>query len=360
MRILFGMRSDYLTNRGGDTFQMLKTKEYLEKYNDMDIQIISSPEEISMGVDVLHVFNMQTTHLTYSLIERAKKLNVKVVLSPIVWRFGDASYVNKVMRITHNFKLMCQLHSLAYLFEIYSVRHESKIKKEILEMSDVVAPNSIEEMNILKEQYGVNFLGEVVPNCIDPQIARRLKEKERKSIIQVGRIEPTKNQMAVLLAMMKHKEIPLYFIGKQNKRKSYYTEELKKLALKRGNTYFIEELPQEELVSYYETAKVHVLPSFRESPGLVTLEALFYGCNIVTSSERYCPVKFYKLDRYGTSCDPYLIDSVEKAILNEYRKKSPVIPPEYFETISYENAARITRNIYLELKNNSTKENALG
>ena len=272
MNIVFGIREDYAINRGGDTFQMLKTKEYLEKYEDIgEIRVVTTPNELIGKIDILHVFNLQTTQLTYSLIRKAKEMQAKVVLSPIIWKFGDSCYVNKMMRITNNFKLTCRMHKMSILFEWYATQKNARIKKEILRMADVVAPNSMEESEILRQQYKVDFVTTIVPNCIDKEISEGKTKNERKAILQIGRIEPTKNQMAVLLAMMNHKEIPLYFIGKQNKEKLFYINKLKKLAIERGNTFFIEELSQGELVKYYENSKVHVLPSFRESPGLVTL-----------------------------------------------------------------------------------------
>lgn len=350
MNIVFGIREDYAINRGGDTFQMLKTKEYLEKYEDIgEIRVVTTPNELIGKIDILHVFNLQTTQLTYSLIRKAKEMQAKVVLSPIIWKFGDSCYVNKMMRITNNFKLTCRMHKMSILFEWYATQKNARIKKEILRMADVVAPNSMEESEILRQQYKVDFVTTIVPNCIDKEISEGKTKNERKAILQIGRIEPTKNQMAVLLAMMNHKEIPLYFIGKQNKEKLFYINKLKKLAIERGNTFFIEELSQGELVKYYENSKVHVLPSFRESPGLVTLEALFYGCNIVFSNERYCPIKYYRLDKYGAECDPYSIKSVEQAILQEYVNEQPNISAEYFKIFNYENAAKITHDIYLEL-----------
>lgn len=85
MNIVFGIREDYAINRGGDTFQMLKTKEYLEKYEDIgEIRVVTTPNELIGKIDILHVFNLQTTQLTYSLIRKAKEMQAKVVLSPII------------------------------------------------------------------------------------------------------------------------------------------------------------------------------------------------------------------------------------------------------------------------------------
>lgn len=351
MRIVFGIRPDYMTNRGGDTFQMLKTKLYLEQYDDTLVDVISSPDELDSRCDILHIFNMQNCDFAYSMIQSAKMKGIKVVLSPIVWRFGNAGYVNKVMRLTHSMSAVRTFQFANRFFESLSINRNRNAKKYILQNCDIVLPNSNEEGDILREQYGVSFNEMVVPNCIDIKLMEEHQDINipEDFVLQVGRIEPTKNQLSLLQAMMEHKDIPLIFIGKQNKRKKFYIDELKKLAAIRGNTFFIEELPQTQLAQYYKAAKVHVLPSFRESPGLVTLEALFYGCNIVVSDDRFCPVKYYRFDKLGYVCDPYSLESIEEAVISAYRDKTVSVGKDYFDFFSYRNAAKITRQAYLQV-----------
>ena len=355
MRIVFGMRPDYLSNMGGDTVQMLKTKEYLEKYEDVQVDIISKPEELDSQYDILHIFNLQNSGFAHSMLNTAKQLGIKVVLSPIIWRFGDSGYVNKLMRLTHSMNFVRKFQTTSKIFEFISIKKNRNIKEYILKNCDIVLPNSDEEGNILRDQYGIDFNEMVVPNCIDINLAEENQDISipMNFVLQVGRVEPTKNQLSLLQAMMKHKDIPLFFIGKQNKRKKFYIDQLKELAAIRGNTFFIEELPQSQLAQYYKAAKVHVLPSFRESPGLVTLEALFYGCNIVVSDDRFCPIKYYRFDRLGYICDPYSVESIEKAVVRAYRDKTVNVDNDYFDFFSYYNAAKITRQDNLRILGNA-------
>lgn len=354
MLICFAIRPDYLTNRGGDTFQLLKTIEYLEKYEDIKCRIITSPIELNSNVDILHIFNLQNTTMAYDMVKAAKNISgIKIVLSPIIWRFGDAGYVNKAMRLTRSMGIVRTFQCASSLFEKYSISRLGWMKRYILKNVEVVMPNSYEEGDILKSQYGVKFKQVVVPNCVDIKLQETPKPLDIPSdfVLEVGRIEPTKNQLSLLEALMDYREIPLVFVGKQNDRKKFYVDLIKRLAIKRGNTYLINELPQDQLAGYYKAAKVHVLPSFRESPGLVTLEALFYGCNIVTSDERYCPIKYYQFDKLGYTCDPYSLKSIQTAVIYAYDGNRIKIPENYFEFFSYQNAAKITRNAYLEILN---------
>lgn len=355
MFVDFAIRPDYLINRGGDTFQLLKTKEYIEQFSDVDVNIITSPEQIDGEIDILHIFNLQNNKFALSMIKAAKnnENSPKIVLSPIIWNFGDAGYVNKMMRVFHSISLVRKTKFLAPLFDYYDIIKNRNINQQILNNTDVILPNSYEEGEILKKKYKNKAKEYDIPNCIDIHISdSQFKENIPKNcILQVGRIEPTKNQLSLLQALMNHQDIPLVFIGRQNERKQYYINKLKSLAKKRGNTYFVEEVPQERLASFYKSAKVHVLPSFRESPGLVSLEALYYHCNIVVSDSQFCPINYYKFDKYGYICNPYSVKSIECAVLKAYEEEQKILPEDYFDFFNYKNAAKMTRDAYLSVLN---------
>ena len=350
MKIAFAIRPNYLEVRGGDTFQLLKTKEYLERDWDCDVTVVTSPEDLPHdSYDLLHVFNFQTTDYTFRIVRAAKKDGIKVFLSPIMWHFGDARYVNRASRLTCNFNVISSFRRLSKISEWLSIREGYAQRKEILDKCDAILPNSVEEGELVNTIYHSDVPVFVVPNCVDLSLKQSDVDISlpENIILEVGRIEPTKNQLAVILAMMDHKEIPLFFVGQQNPIKKHYIDYVKSLAAKRGNTYFVEDVPQADLITYYKAAKVHVLPSFRESPGLVTLEAMYYNTNVVVSSEKYCPISYYKLDKYGYVCDPFSIRSVEKAIMSAYVEDIQNVPDEYFDFIHYKNAAKLTHDAYL-------------
>ena len=353
MKVAFAIRESYLSNRGGDTYQFLKTKEYLEKYKDVEIEIVHSVSELEkLEVDLVHVFNIQTCEFTNAIIEAAKKRNLKVVMSTIFWT-REATYVNVCSKITTNFKLVYKLNGLSKV--VAYMRHWETYKpyKKSLLGCDMILPNSDTEGMLLVKEHKVKVEQIVVPNCIDIKLKSDsvVENLPENFVLEVARIEPTKNQLGVVMALMNHKEIPLYFIGKQNDCHRKYIQKVKELGEKRGNTYFIEEMPQEELVAYYKAAKVHVLPSFRESPGLVSLEALFYKTNIVVSNERFCPTKYYKFDEYAYICNPYSIDSIKDAIVQAYQNEIIEVEDEYFSFINYKNAAKLTREAYMKVLN---------
>lgn len=57
MNILFQSRKDLLVHPGGDTIQILKTKEMLEK-NGYNVDIELSDEVDVSTYDIVHIFNL--------------------------------------------------------------------------------------------------------------------------------------------------------------------------------------------------------------------------------------------------------------------------------------------------------------
>jgi glycosyltransferase involved in cell wall biosynthesis len=74
-------------------------------------------------------------------------------------------------------------------------------------------------------------------------------------------------------------------------------------------------LPPEELRSAYAAARVHALPSWIETCGLVTMEAALAGCSVVASTAGY-ELEYYRDHAYY--CDPGDVGSIRAAVLAAY------------------------------------------
>ncbi len=137
------------------------------------------------------------------------------------------------------------------------------------------------------------------------------------------------------------------FIGNAGPNSKSYLKELKVLALKRGNVEFISYIPQEEVFKHMLEAKVNVLTSWIETPGLVSLEAGYAKCNIVVSNKG--SVRDY-FKNYAFYCEPDDIDDIKKqtmkAMNSEFNEEfRQLIKEEY----SWEKTARQTLEAYSKL-----------
>lgn len=380
MNIVFAARSDLLTRRGGDTVQILKTKEAIEVLTGKKIVLCLNANELSTlnRIDVVHVFNLQTTDVTLAFIRSAKKIGAQVVLSTIYWNLWHAAFVDKIRSRWP----AANLQAVPYLERFWRFVFQNRLikkgflgyeyvqsKKEIIDSSDLLLPNSDEELASVAKDICVDVAdlmlkSIVVPNAVDlitlspslcgvevPNVAAR----SRTAVAIIGRIEPIKNQLSVIYALKDRPEIPMLIIGRKSNdpKHAEYVRHVIATGLERGNVCFIDEIPHEEVITFLASVKVHVLASFRESPGLATLEALYAGCNVVTSSATYCPINYYSFERYGSQCNPFSVRSILEAIDCELNAPAPQFPKEYFEKFSYHNVAICTYGAYTTLFNSN-------
>ncbi len=374
MKIIFANRHDSFTKMGGDTFQMVKTKQYLEEIYSFEIVIVLSAEDIRKykEIEVVHIFNLQTAKETLEYIRVSKEEKKKIVLSTIYWDLSEMFYISKVFPVLKSynciylgrifkdilfksnnfFKKIMKKSSFGYMNQEYI---EDRVK--IIEEVDILLPNSFEELEIISKDFKMDYnkllnKTKVIPNAVErgKTIYYNTKKLDIKNyILQVGRIELVKNQLGLVRALKNDKDIPILLIGRRDvSGNDKYYNKLKIESEKRGNVYFIDEIRQEELNYYYENALVHILPSFRESPGLVTLEAIKNRTNVVVADKRFCPTEYYKFFEIAEICNPYNLKSIREAIMKAMKKKklSQEEVANYLKEFSYEKVAKLTYEVY--------------
>jgi glycosyltransferase involved in cell wall biosynthesis len=138
----------------------------------------------------------------------------------------------------------------------------------------------------------------------------------------------------------------LYLIGDPAPNHIGYYNECKKIS--RSNVHFIRAMPQQELVEYYKKARVHILPSWFETTGLSSLEALFCGCNIVVT--KYGDTKDYFDPKHCFFCDPESVASIREAVEKAAAHKADT---QYIDGVmdkcNWQQAAEKTRMAYQQV-----------
>ena len=82
MNVLFQSRKTLFSVPGGDTTQILKTAEYLEKLG-IRVDISTELEPNVKNYDIVHIFNLMRGQETYLQVLNAKKQGKPVVLPTI-------------------------------------------------------------------------------------------------------------------------------------------------------------------------------------------------------------------------------------------------------------------------------------
>ena len=327
LRVLFQNRPDMFQKMGGDSIQLLKTKEHLERlgvYVDVSLDRCPDIEQY----DLLHLFNITNVDATYENIIRAKRYGKKVVLSPIYWNLDEYVAYSRESRAHRSFISNCA-NLFPPLWFIRRMRRKywrsqytefTQKQRAVLEYSDAILPNANAEKELLLRDFpGLNpgkFF--VVPNGVDRNIDRHRRSTHHKQIgidnyiLSVGRIEERKNQYRLIKALS-GTDIPLILVGSLTD--TNYVRVCTREGSKRGNVYFTNEIEHGELYAIYSKAKVHALPSWYETPGLANLEAGLRGCNLALSDRG--SVKEYFGD-FAYYCDPANIESIRHATLEAY------------------------------------------
>lgn len=327
LKVLFQSRGDYKNNVAGDSIQMLKTKEYLEK---LDVSVdISSNSRISIEkYDLIHIFNLTRAKESYRFSQNAISQNKPYVLSTIYWNM--IYYIKKDKNASS-------------MYEWWAAQNE--LRREILKNASMLLPNSQIEMEVIKKDFMTDQKSFIIPNCSDSLFYKGRPENfisqyELKDfVLCVGRISPRKNQLSLIEAL-KGIDLKLVLIGPKSSEEYYGTCRM----AAGDNVIFIDKMKHHELASAYAAAKVHVLPSWFETPGLSSLEAGLAGCNIVTTDKGSTKEYFKDMADY---CNPSSIESISKAVIAAYNKPKGSILREYIlENYTWEAAAKKTQEAY--------------
>ncbi len=366
MKVLFCVRHNFYTSPGGAQIQILKTKKYLEK-SGITCDITTSPYNIDFNkYDIVHLTDLTWIYdlLVYIKSLKKSKYRGKKVLSTIYWPFDEYASHGAPLLQKLIFKLF-GINGFEYAKAVakYIVQRESVYLEglkqsyianqiDIVKEMDWLLPNSQMEMDALNNRLGLkqtNFT--VVNNAIDTTVFDALLsksdiKKEDDLITFVARIDPRKNQLAFLQAM-ENTPYKIKFIGNPAPNSKGYYNKIRNAAKDRGNVEFISHISQEEVFEHMLTAKVNVLTSWIETPGLVSLEAAYAKCNIVVSDKGSVKEYFKEFAYY---CDPSNIsdirEKVKLAIKSPYDEKfKEMIKAEY----TWEKAAAQTLIAYKEV-----------
>lgn len=338
-KILFNIRKDYLSNMGGDTTQILRTAESLREFN-IEIDITSSLSPDLRQYDIVHLFNLTRVRETYLQCINAKKNQKPIAFSTNYWstdefnKKGMHHFSKKIFhRAIKNNETKFRLKKVINHFYKLNTNENMqpnlgliKQQKFIAANSDILLPNSYMEMDQLKKDLNIKTNYVVVYNSADKRFKQGSPEDFLKKfkkynlekdnfVLCVSRIEDRKNILRLIRAVNKT-DLKLVIIGKPNPSQHSYNRKCKKTA--KPNIIFLNHMNQNELSSAYAAAKVHILPSWYETPGLSSLEAGLAGCNLVSTDRGSTREYFLNLIEY---CDPSSVESIKNALIRAFIKQ---------------------------------------
>jgi glycosyltransferase involved in cell wall biosynthesis len=320
IKVAMIVRSTLYTVPGGDTIQAMQTARSLRMQGvNADIKLTSETIDYN-NYHLLHFFNITRPA---DILYHIRKAKIPFVVSTILINYSEYDKYHRKGLAGMLFRYLPG-DTIEYLKVIsrwilgkdkmmsfsYAWKGQKKSIHEIITKATLILPNSSSEYIRLKQIYGCQTNHIVVPNAVDGNLFRFNKEakKDPKLVICIARIEGIKNQLNLIRAI-NNTSFQLLIIGAPAPNQPAYYQMCREEAS--GNIRFIEHIPQEELVAYYQKAKVHVLPSWFETTGLSSLEAAAMGCNIVITDKGDTKEYF---GSHAVYCSPSSPESIYAAI----------------------------------------------
>lgn len=292
MRIVFNTYPVAFQCPGGGEIQLLKTMEALGQKGVEAIPF--NPWETRLEeTDIVHYFSVQGGSMNFC--GYVHNQGIPLVISPIIW-LGDTPEIYPVAEI-----------------------------QELLNISDVICPNSNIEARQLSEYFNIpankfcvthNGIDNIFTEPVSPDLFKDTYSIEKPFILCVGNIEPRKNQLKLIEAL-KDLDILLILIG--NIRDQSYFEKCENNF--NQNVRFIKYIDHDNplLRSAYSACDLFVLPSLLETPGLAALEAIASGAKIVITEVG--ATKEY----FGSNA--YYVDPTDASNIKEQIVKALTSPP---------------------------------
>jgi glycosyltransferase involved in cell wall biosynthesis len=277
--------------------------------------------------------------------------------------FWSAGYVGMKLKEKYNVPFIATGHG----YDVYDLPFKSKwwekTIKEILQETDRVTTVSEENIKCIERlNIDLNKV-ELIRNGYNSDLFYRLdKDKVRKELnvpldkevlLSVGNLEPVKGHKYLIDAVKQLKkdypDIVCYIVGEGSQRRSlenriseYGLEDTVKL---------VGYVKHSEVNKWMNSCDIFVLPSLKESFGIVQLEAMACGKPIIATRTNGS-TEVIKSEDYGMLCkkgdSTEIRSSISKALHKEWNKLRII---QYSQQFSWENISELSVDIYNELLN---------
>ena len=301
MKILYNTYPMAFHTPGGGEVQLKSYQKYLSEY-DVSIQLFDQWDPKFLDFDLVHFFSCLTGSLGFCAF--VKSLDIPLVISPNLWITGKTKH----------------------LYPMEEIRNQFLQSNRVIVNSDMEGDVLAKVFNLPREWFSTiyNAVDRDFFEPVSPDLFRDKFNIKEPFILNVGNIEPRKNQLNLIRAMKNFPELKLVIIGHQRDpdyAKACFAEAGKQL-------HYIEPLSHDSelLRSAYAACEVFALPSTLETPGLAALEAAAAGTRVVITSEGSTREYFGELADYVEHDD---IQSITNGIKVAMERNSALLGQLY-------------------------------
>lgn len=266
----------------------IKTKgvKYLKKEDKIEKGVITSVVRFPNIPKLNFLESFVTRHIGFLLFKRYIKVNgIPDVIH--VHRY-EAGLLAIKIKNTYGVPFVVTEHSSRFLYDSLG-RMELSISKRVFQEADYCIGVSKSLVSLLSNKYSINF--NYLPNIVDTYFFKRDKEiKKNKlfSFFSAGNLDVNKNHRMLIDAFhLFHKKnissnLQLFIAGEGSERESLM-EQIKSLDLE-NSVFLLNKLSRIDMVKFNNECHVFVLPSIKETFGVVLIEALSTGSPVVSTN----------------------------------------------------------------------------
>jgi len=266
MKVLFATYPMAFHTPGGGEIQLLAYHKHLPSHG-VDVTLFDPWKPRFLEHDLVHFFSCVGGSVHFCNF--VKQLGLPLVVSSSLW-------------VTEETK---------HLYPIGEIHHQFSLADRVVANSEIECDTLARIFDLPRQKF-VSVLNGVEQSFYEPVTSDLFRDEFRiqdRFILNVGNIEPRKNQLALIRAMKSFPELKLVLIGHQ--RNPEYAQAC--FAEGADQVVYVGTLAHDSPVlrSAYAACEAFVLPSTLETPGLAALEAHAAGARIavtkVGSTEEY-------------------------------------------------------------------------
>jgi glycosyltransferase involved in cell wall biosynthesis len=323
---------------GGHILAFMYKKHMSALGYDIDFLDFSDRQD---DFDILHVIGMQLNNCLTGF--EAKSKGKKIVLSSLFYTDANLFLYKLTEKIMSN-RFMAFSQNKFFLMQ------------QLLDISDVILPSCHAEVNQMSRIFNLEKSKvNVIYNGVDDDFFEGVDKNifiqefgvEPGYVLCVANINRKKNIANLINAFLKTDlNAKLVLVGIYNYDGDLeYCHEVERLIQEnKSRIVHAENLSREMLASAYVNAKVHILPSLWDLPGLATMEAGLAGAQLIVGD---CPPVREYFKAHALYCKPGDIVDISKKINEAYSLPSSNGTSNFIKTnYAWREIAKKLANVY--------------
>lgn len=286
MKILFITYPMAFHTPGGGEIQLMAYKKQLELLGHQ-VDLFNPWKPDFENYDLVHYFSVVGGSI--HICNFIKSLKIPLVISSSLW-------------ITDETK---------HLYPLEEIKGQLSLADVIIGNSNIECDNMSNVLNIPRNRFKTVYNGvdDTFYDKVNPNIFREYFNLHDKFVLNIGNIEPRKNQLNLVKAMKSFPNIKLVLIG--HIRDGDYANQVMAEGGKQVQYLGYLENDDQLLRSAFNACEVFCLPSTLETPGLAALEALACNSKVIVTSVGATYEYFRDSVLY---CQPMSVNSIVDAI----------------------------------------------